>query len=86
MYAPLDPWCRKAVQITCDDTCAAAGNGDEDAILLDDEMRARNRGTVVVFARPGDNIWKLGLEALQVSVDSYPDSRPINTLHEPGHA
>ena len=81
-----DPWCRAFIEITCHDTHEAACSGNEEAQELDDQMRIRNRGAVYVYARPGDNIWKLGLEALQVTPDMHTDSSPVDTLHEPGHA
>lgn len=60
-----NPWVRKTVAIDCQDAADAAASGDEDAILLDDEMRRLNLGGVYVFARPGDNIWKLALKELE---------------------
>ena len=81
---PLNPWQRTIIEITCNDAAKAAANGDEDAQLLDDEFYIRDRGSCYVYARPGDNIWLLGLEALQVVPDMHVDRVP--TLREPGHA
>jgi hypothetical protein len=81
----LDPWRRKIVQITCADAAAAAALDNDDAIILHDEFRVRNRGQVFVLARPDDNIWQLGYEALQVIPDMYPEA-PTVYLHRPGHA
>lgn len=84
-WPAVNPWSRKAVQITCHDAADHAAHGDEDAILVNDEMRARNRGAVVVFARPGENIWHLAFEALQVIPDMQVEPLPPHLLHAPGH-
>lgn len=64
-----DPYRREVVEVTCYDAFDAAQSGDEGAIRVHDEMRVRNRGSVVVLVRPGDDLWGFAYEALQISSD-----------------
>lgn len=83
---PPDHWKRTAVTLSCDDIAAAALQGIPGAVLVDDEMRAKNRGYVIVHVGPGDDLWDLCLEALDTPRDWRSRVCLPQDHHEPGHA